>query len=437
VHIFRVTAIGAGPPATPLLSALPDKPSVAVLPFANMSGDLNQEFFADGIAEDIITALSRYPSLFVIARNSTFTYKGQTIDVRQVGRELGVRYVLEGSVRKSGNRLRVTAQLVDAEVGKHVWADRYDHDLADIFALQDQITEAVTIAVAPAIADAELQRAMRKAPRNLDAWGAYQHGLWHLSQFTADDNALAQKFFQQAIDFDPTFGGGFAGLARAQFHAAARFQTNSLADTQSSTESSARRAVALDGADAEARSCLAAVLLRRGDHEGAVAEAERALSMAPNLASAHGVLGASLMYSGRPREGLLSLQTSIRLGPRDPSNRLHQVVLALYFSREYAAAVEAAHKAIRAYTHYVLTYRWLAAALVQAGRAEEAKYALETVPGRAPASFEMYVRQRPFWQRPEDHAHMIEGLRKAGWEGCQPAEPEQDRCPGRARAPGA
>jgi adenylate cyclase len=179
VDIFRVTAIGAGPPATPLLSALPDKPSVAVLPFANMSADLDQEFFADGIAEDIITALSRYPSLFVIARNSTFTYKGQAIDVRQVGRELGVRYVLEGSVRKSGNRLRVTAQLVDAEVGKHVWADRYDHDLADIFALQDQITEAVTIAIAPAIADAELQRAMRKAPRNLDAWGAYQHGLWH------------------------------------------------------------------------------------------------------------------------------------------------------------------------------------------------------------------------------------------------------------------
>jgi adenylate cyclase len=144
--------------------ALPDKPSVAVLPFTNMSSDPEQEFFSDGIAEDIITALSRYPSLFVIARNSSFTYKGRAVDVKQVGRDLGVRYVLEGSLRKSGNRIRVTAQLVEAEAGKHVWAESYDRDLADIFALQDEITEAVTIAIAPAIADAEQQRAMRKPP---------------------------------------------------------------------------------------------------------------------------------------------------------------------------------------------------------------------------------------------------------------------------------
>ena len=141
-----------------------------------MSGDPEQEFFADGIAEDIITALSRYPSLFVIARNSCFTYKGRAVDVKQVGRELGVRYVLEGSLRKSGNRIRVTAQLVEAETGKHVWAERYDRDLADIFAVQDEITEAVTIAIAPAIADAEQQRAMRKPPESLDAWAAYQRG---------------------------------------------------------------------------------------------------------------------------------------------------------------------------------------------------------------------------------------------------------------------
>src|SRR5207302_1650784 len=143
---------------------LPDKPWVAVLPFTNMSADPEQEFFADGIAEDVITALSRYPSLFVIARNSSFTYKGRAVDVKQVGRELGVRYVLEGSVRKAGNRIRVTAQLVEAGTGNHVWADRYDRDLADIFAVQDEITEAVTIAIAPAIADAELQRAVRKPP---------------------------------------------------------------------------------------------------------------------------------------------------------------------------------------------------------------------------------------------------------------------------------
>jgi adenylate cyclase len=172
--------------------ALPDKPSIAVLPFLNLSGNLDQEYFADGIAEDIITALARYSSLFVIARNSSFAYRGRVVDVKQIGRELGVRYVLEGSLRKSGNRIRVTAQLVEAATGKHVWAERYDRDLADIFAVQDDITEAATTAVAPAIAAAERQRAMRMPPGSLDAWAAYQRGLWHFSKISREENALAQ-----------------------------------------------------------------------------------------------------------------------------------------------------------------------------------------------------------------------------------------------------
>jgi adenylate cyclase len=185
-HPLRVYSVRPASASEPRLAPaatlpLPDKPSIAVLPFANMSGDPEQEFFADGIAEDVITALSRYPSLFVIARNSSFTYKGRAVDVKQVGRELGVRYVLEGGLRKSGNRIRVTAQLVEAETGKHVWGERYDRDLADIFAVQDEITEAVTIAITPAIADAEQHRAMRKPPQSLGAWAAYQRGLWHLS----------------------------------------------------------------------------------------------------------------------------------------------------------------------------------------------------------------------------------------------------------------
>src|SRR5438034_3154518 len=204
--------------------ALPDKPSVAVLPFTNMSGDPDQEFVSDGIAEDVITALSRYPSLFVIARNSCFTYKGRAVDVKQVGRELGVRYVLEGSVRKVGNRIRVTAQLIEAENGNHVWAERYDRDLADIFAVQDEISSAVTIGIAPAISDAEQQRAIRKPPESLDAWSAYQRGLWHLSEANQDDNGIAQSFFQRAIDLDPTFAGGYSGLALAQLQAAAVYQ---------------------------------------------------------------------------------------------------------------------------------------------------------------------------------------------------------------------
>jgi adenylate cyclase len=407
--------MGAAQPAL----ALPDKPSVAVLPFTNMSGESEQEFVSDGIAEDVITALSRYPSLFVIARNSSFTYKGRPVEVKQVGRELGVRYVLEGSVRKAGNRIRVTAQLVEAGTGNHVWADRYDRDLADIFAVQDEITEAVTIAIAPAIADAELQRAVRKPPDSLDAWAAYQRGLWHLSEANPDDNTIAQKFFRQAIDLDPTFAGGYSGLALAQLQAAAVYQKLGLLEAQSSAEALARRAVALDGADAEARSCLGWALQARGELQGALSEIERALGMSPNLAVAHGQRGATLIFAGRPKEGLAAVQTSIRLDPRDPFSaiRLLHIACGLYFSREYEEAIEAAKQLIRSYPDFPMIYRWPAAALGQLGRTAEAKEALDKAVSLAPAAFDMYVRKRVPWFRPEDHAHLVEGLRKAGWEG--------------------
>jgi TolB-like protein len=279
---------------------LPDQPSIAVLPFANLSSDHEQEYFSDGIVEDIITALSRYPSLFVIARNSCFTYKGRAVDVKQVGRELGVRYLLEGGLRKAGNRIRVTAQLVEAETGNHLWAERYDRDLADIFAVQDEITQVVTISVAPAIADAELRRAMRKPPQSLDAWAAYQRGLWHLSKATRNDNSLAEKSFQQAIDFDPNFSGGYRGLAFTQ-NQTRDFRGRGLLEGLNAIEALARRAVALDPANAEARSCLGMALYKRADYEGALAEIEYALVTSPNLAIAHGVFGAILAFSGAPK----------------------------------------------------------------------------------------------------------------------------------------
>ncbi len=421
VRVFRV-APASGPVALDILTApppLPDKPSVAVLPFTNMSADPEQEFFADGVAEDIITALSRYPSLFVIARNSSFTYKGRAVDVKQVGRDLGVRYVLEGSLRKAGNRIRVTAQLVEGETGNHVWAERYDRDLADIFAVQDEITETVTTAIAPAIADAELQRAMRKPPGSLDAWGFYQRGLWHLSKFSADDTAEAMGFFRKATALDLAFAGGFSGLATAELQAANTFFTRDLAATLDSAEALARTAVGLDNADAEARACLGRVLLTRGDYEGARAEVEQALAVSPNLASAHGILGGTLIFSGRPKEGLASLQRGIRLDPRDPRAgvSVNQVVLGLYFCGEYQAAIDAAKRVIRSYPDHPLVYRWLAAALGQGGQLDEAREALAKAVAIAPASFDLYVRRRVPWHRPEDHAHMVEGLRKAGWQG--------------------
>ena len=316
-------------PSQPL--PLPDKPSLAVLPFTNMSSDPEQEFFADGIAEDVITSLSRYPSLFVIARNSSFTFKGRAVDVKQVGRDLGVRYVLEGSVRKAGDRIRVTAQLIEAETGNHAWAERYDRDLADIFALQDEIAEPVVTAVAPAIDDAERQRAFRKSPKDLNAWSAYQRGLWHFSKGTAHDNTLAEGFFQQAIDLDPSFAGGYTGLAFAQTRAAGVYGRRSLAEIENSVWGLARQAVTFDGNDAEARTCYSEQLMRRGDYQGALAEIQLALTLSPNLAGGYGILGAVLMWSGEPKEGREALEKSIRLDPRNPNLTLRLLDVAISY----------------------------------------------------------------------------------------------------------
>ena len=339
----------------------------------------------------------------------------EAVDVKEIGRQLGVRYVLEGSLRKGGNRIRVTAQLVEAESGTHVWAERYDRDLTDIFAVQDEITEAVTIAIVPAIADAEQHRALRKPPGSLDAWAAYQRGLWHLSKPSAEDNALAEKFFQRAIDLDPMFAGGYTGLAAA-FDRVGFFQPRNLGEAQSAEEAMARRAVVLDSADAEAHSRLAIALGSRGDHRGALAEAERALAISPNLADAHGALGAVLTFSGRPEEGLAALKSCIRLDPRAPFLvfRLIQIAIALYFCREYAATVEAAQQVIRSFPDHFHPYGVLAAALGQMGQTAEAKEVLEKAVEIAPERFENLVRGRYRSLRPEDHAHMLDGLRKAG-----------------------
>jgi adenylate cyclase len=308
--------------------------------------------------------------------------------------------------------------LVEAETGNHVWAERYDRDLADIFVVQDEITEAVTIAVAPAIRDAELRRAVRKPAANLDAWAAYQRGLWHLYKLTANDNILAQQFFERAIDIEPTFASGYKGLALAYGQAVVDLRVGAPNEAYSSAESLARRAIALDPADAEAHATLArAILVSRGDYEGALAEARRALALNPNLAIAHTVLAQTLIFSGQPRQGVAAFERAVRLDPRYrmAPGGANLFVIGLYFSREYESAAEAANRAVRADPEYPLLYRWLAAALGQLGRTAEATEALERAIEVAPASFDVYVRQRVPWHRPEDHAHMLEGLRKAGW----------------------
>jgi len=398
---------------------LPDKPSIAVLPFANLSADPQQEYFADGIADDIITALSRYRSLLVIARNSSFSYKGIDVNVQRVGRELGVRYVLEGSVRKQNARVRVTSQLIETESGTHIWANRYDANVTDIFDVQDEITHAVSTAIAPAVADAERHRAVRRSADNPDSWSAYQRALWHLSRMTPDDNKAAQQCFAQAIAIDANFSGGYSGLALAQMQESGLFATRPVAEARISIKALALRAVTNDESDAEAHACLSWALNFDGDYDGALAEARRALAISPNLASAHRALGTTLTFAGEPRQAIDALQTSIRLDPRDPLLpwHLNRVAIAQYFARDYEAAVDTSRRVIRLHPNFPLIYRWLAAALGQIGRAQEARDALDKARTIGGASFDMYVRERVPWHRVEDYDHMVDGLRKAGWGG--------------------
>jgi TolB-like protein len=259
LRVYRIAGDGptaASVPPTAETLALPDKPSIAILPFTNMSGDPEQEYFADGVSEDIITALSRIRWFFVIARNSSFAYKGQATDVKQVAQELGIRYVLEGSVRKGGNRVRITAQLADGTTGNQVWARRYDRELADIFDLQDEITETIVGAIEPELGKAERERAKSKRPDNLDAWDLYQRGMSHLYRYTKVDLAEAQGLFRSAVELDPNQGPAYSGLAEAYYYEVVYGFADSVADNRERAIEPARRAVALDAEDAGARCTL-------------------------------------------------------------------------------------------------------------------------------------------------------------------------------------
>jgi adenylate cyclase len=296
VRVFRVNSQSRD--ASPVADVaeplpLPDKPSIAVLPFDNQSGDPEQEYFADGIAEDIITGLSRFHWFFVIARNSSFSFKGSSPDVRTVAHELGVQYVLKGSVRKAGNRVRITAQLIDGTTGSHVWAERYDRDLEDIFAVQDEITSAITGAVAPSFASAEAQRIKRKAPENLHAWDYAIHGNWHLWHLDREHLAEARKLFQAAIDLDPKNVLALSGLALVCSWEVVWGWAEDPDALREFADETASRAVAADEHDAWAQAVFSTVSLHRRRLDAAARAARRAIELNPNLAAAEFALGAA------------------------------------------------------------------------------------------------------------------------------------------------
>jgi adenylate cyclase len=285
--------------------------------------------------------------------------------------------------------------------------------------VQDEMSQAVTIAIAPAIAEAERQRAMRKPPDSLDAWAAYQRGLWHLNQYTPEDTLVAAEFFQRAIVLDPSFAGGYRGLSVARLIAAADFQLSDLDEALNASERLNRDAIARDGTDSEARAQLSNIYRIRGQFAIALAEAENALATTPSLALAHRARGCALIFSGDQADGIAAVETGLRLEPCGMRNAaaLNWIILGLYLSGKYTASVDAARRVIQSYPKYAPPYRWLAAALGQLDRTAEAKQALDEAVTVAPASFDMYVKNRVPWMRPEDHAHMVDGLRKAGWEG--------------------
>ena len=399
------------PPADPLSSglALPDKPSLVVLPFENMSSDPEQVYFIDGLVEDITTALSCIRSLFVIARNSAFTYRGRAVDVRQIGRELGIRYVLEGSVRRAGNRLRVTTQLIDAASGGHVWAGRYDRDVSDTFAMQDEIATSVAGVIEPALADAEQRRVLRKPPERLDAWEAYQRGLWHFYQYGSDENQTAQTFFHRAIALDPNFAPGHYGYALALQWKIWHYSTRPFSEVQGIPREEALIAVALDDKDAMGHAILAHIRMWGSDWDGAIAEARTAVALNPNGAFGISMLGCVLGFGGYHEEALDRLRQAMRASPHDPLTSLWLLWIGTiqFLARQFAAAVETLRQVVRLRPGYSSPQVLIAASLAHLGHLDEARDVLS----RAPALDPRY-RQAP-WMRSEDVALRFEGIRLA------------------------
>ena len=415
VRVYKVRLGGETPTAMPALS-LPDKPSIAVLPFTNMSGDPEQEYFADGVTEDLITALSRIRWFFVIARNSCFAYKGQSTDIRDMARKLGVAYVLEGSVRKAGNRVRVTAQLIDGGSGNHVWAQRYDRNLEDIFSVQDEITETLAGAIEPELGKAERERARTRRPDDLRAWDLCQRGLWHTYKRTRQDLADAQHMFRQAIEIDPGLSRAYAAAEEAFF-----FQfVGGYVDTGEAAKADALRfaekAVQLDGEDAFNRYALGRALTLVRRHDSAVFELRKAIELNPSFAQAHSALAMALATGGHPEEALPHIELAMRLSPQDPyfGQFLVRRAEACLFSGRVVEAVEAAERSLR--EPNIQWSRWaiLAAAQAHLGRLEEARRSIEALRILRPEIDLAFTRD--YWPIADANAleYLLDGLRKAG-----------------------
>ena len=393
-----------------------EKPSIAVLPFDNLSRDPEQEYFADGIAEDIITALSRFHWFFVIARNSSFSYKGSSPDVRKVGKDLGVQYVLEGSVRKGGNRVRVTAQLIDATTARHIWADRYDRELEDIFLVQDEISESITTAVAPAFVSAETKRAGRKPPDNLDAWDLAMRGNWHLSHHDKEDNAEARRLFRNALKLDPSSTLALSGFAFALCWVNLFGWEDDLEAVKAEAHDAARRAVELDENDAWAHAVLGWVRFSLRQLDGAISECNRALELNPSLALAASVSAIAHSWRSDNEKALQLAKLAEKLSPRDPAQSMWcfaRTVAELGYEH-HEEAVRWAKLTIETMPDFPGVWRCLAASLAHLGRLDEARAAVRQLLSISPRDSLRQISAAFPAKYPERLEIFVGGLRKAG-----------------------
>ncbi len=393
------------------------KRSIAILPFNNMSGDPEQEYFADGITEDIITLLSKHRWLFVVARNSTFAYKGRALDVRRVAQDLGADYVVEGSVRKAGKRVRITAQLLDGTTAAHIWAERYDRDLEDIFSVQDEVTGAIAARIEPEVGEVERQRVLRKPTQNLDAWDCYHLGVSHMYRFDRDSNLEAQRLFRCAIDFDPDFAEAHARLAYCAILQMVYFDALPTADSLDEALTIARRAASIDDRDAFAHLAVARVHLARREYDDALAECQASIALNPSLAQAYCAMGDALSYAGKVEDAISQFDMALKLSPQDPWRWafFSYQARAVNFMGHDARAVGASRMALRVPNCQYWANAHLVAALGHLERAPEARAAVVELLQRKPGFTVAYAKEHLFYI--EDARQLdsyLDGLRKAG-----------------------
>jgi adenylate cyclase len=393
---------------------LPDRPSIAVLPFDNLSGDSEQEYFSDGITEEIISSLSRVPKLFVIARNSTFTYKGKPVKVQQVSEELGVRYVLEGSVRKGGNKIRITAQLIDALNGHHLWAEQYDRNLDDIFAVQDEITIKIITAMQVKLTEGEQARAVAKGTNNLEAYLKCLQANELINKSNPESNALAKQLAQEAIALDSEYAWAYYVLGRSHMMDVWVRASKSPKESIGKAIELVQKAIALDDTNADSYSLSGFLYSMTKQYDKAIAQAEKAVALNPNSALAHFIVGKTFFFAGRCEESIPEYKTAIRLNPIPPNNHLWSLGLSYAYTEQYEEAIKWCEKAVRQEPNDLLARMMMTVVYSLSGRDEEARTEADEVLRIQPKfSLEKYEKKVTY-KREVDKERFLGALRKAG-----------------------